>query len=431
MSGALTVEEKQKRYEEFLQWSSTQGYILTGAGQLNSTFVHFNKNQLPHYLLSEKISWKVFDDWLKANNRSFDIVGVWSRPIFCGGWKESGCTDTVAFNIQSPSLFIDMRFPVVRDNLLDKGKGLPQSLQDCSDEELIILSRQHCFSGYSFPEMFGRAKELAKHNDLQSQCRDVMNEHNYYKYGPVFTRHHIIDWNFHPSFPRPRPNQWWVEVSEDKQSFKEHCVARNPTTNLPVYFERWQRYPGDSAQSKYLVLRKILPCQKHLASSGARESVLIIVGNWFGYVSNRISTPFPSFPGAKGPGGPALIDYAIHQSQLAARNGDMNGRKQWRATAEAYLDITGCFGEVSSSKGDFVITKCTHPWLEGKRLISGDEVCISVGSNPSYSHLLTPITQFSWKNVDWKVLECTFGELELKEMFGFSCLVRDNQKSRL
>jgi len=407
---------------------------------------------------------------LRNNHRTFDIVGVWSRPIFCGGWKESGSMDTLAFNIQSPSLFIDMRFPVSRDSFLNtcgvtstSTRLIPQCLQECSDEELIILSRQHCFSGYSYPEIFGRAKELELGLGLnnrsttstsgsrsRSVSMDLLDEENYYKYGPVYTRHHIIDWNFHPSFPRPRPNQWWVELSEDKQSFKEHCVARNPDTNLPVYFERWQRYPGNNINSKYLVLRKILPCPLHQhatdSNSDERDSVLIIVGNWFGYVRNRRSDPFPSFPGAAGPGGPALVDYAIQQSKLTSaakpnnssgnNNGEFNTKEQWRSVAEEYLDIIGCYGEVnsttsSSGSGDFVITKCTHPWLEGTKLVDGIDVRISMGSNPQYTHLISPITHFSWKNSDWKVLECSFDEYELKMIFGSSCIIRDNQRSRL
>lgn len=73
---------------------------------------------------------------------------------------ESTSKDTAAYNLQASAIFIDMRFPTARPDFL-KFKA---SLCDLSDRELRIISRQHCFAGYTLPE-----------------------EHH------VFTRHHIID----------------------------------------------------------------------------------------------------------------------------------------------------------------------------------------------------------------------------------------------
>ena len=83
-----------------------------------------------------------------------------------------------------------------------------------TDVELRYLARQHCFSGYSLPSKEGRFQ--------------------------YFTRHHIIDWNFHPSFPRPRPNKWWVELDRANapcQSFKEFTPFARDDNNVPVFRE--------------------------------------------------------------------------------------------------------------------------------------------------------------------------------------------------
>lgn len=182
-------------------WHVTQGRILTGDGLLlrrSEQFSDFLPSDLPHYHLQRGSSREAFARWLKVGRRSASIVGCWSRPLFAGGWQESTAQDTEAYNLQTPSLFIDMRFPIARPTARLASK---RSLAECSADDLRVLARQHCFAGYSLPDF-----------TPQKPFRE----------GEVITRHHVIDWNFHPRFPRPRPNRWWIELQESKMSFKEY-----------------------------------------------------------------------------------------------------------------------------------------------------------------------------------------------------------------
>jgi hypothetical protein len=60
----------------------------------------------------------------------------------------------------------------------------------------------------------------------------------------VLTRHHFIDWNYHPYHPRSRPNKWWVQVQGNgkdssgyAESFKEFSTVRDQN-DVPVYMVR-------------------------------------------------------------------------------------------------------------------------------------------------------------------------------------------------
>ena len=235
-----------------------------------------------------------------------------------------------------PSLFVDMRFPVARPTAILRSR---KSVAACSDVELRYLARQHCFSGYSLPSKEGRFQ--------------------------YFTRHHIIDWNFHPSFPRPRPNKWWVELDRANapcQSFKEFSFARDDN-NVPVYFERWARMSGDSNGKHYIALRRKIGCPVEAARQGRvpnRDAVLVVVGKHFGLAVDR-QYPIPAFKRATGPGGPALVDYAVAQ-------GD-------REAAEQYLSLEGSYGTTDN----WEIKHSTHPWREGARLLSPRDRCRATG----------------------------------------------------
>jgi hypothetical protein len=200
--------------DNLLSWGSTQGHILTGGGVLDDCSVpgrDFAEEELPHNLLKRRIVRQTLRQWLDEGRVSRSIVGAWDRPVFVGGWMESTAHDTRAFNLQSPSIFIDMRVPTARPTHQLKAN---QSLKACTNEELRIMSRQHCFAGYSFPSVDCRGNE-------------------------VFTRHHFIDWNYHPNYPRSRPNKWWVQTKKAPnggatESFKEFSVIRDGN-DVPVY----------------------------------------------------------------------------------------------------------------------------------------------------------------------------------------------------
>lgn len=382
--------------ESLLGWSGKQGSILTGGGILNAYSEagrDFDESDLPHFHLKNRSTRKVFQEWLSSNRRSFGIVGCWSRPLFSGGFDEDTSTESEAFNLQTPSMFIDMRFPKARPTEQLRART---SVQSCSDEELRWLARQHCFSGYSLP----------------AQALEYL----------YFTRHHIIDWNYHPSFPRPRPNKWWVQLDNEDdltslhttpcQSFKEFSFARDKY-NVPVYFERWARIKGDSNGQKYLAVRRNVGCPVEAVKQGRvpeKDAVFIVMGSHFALAVDR-PAPLPPFAGSKGPGGPALVDYALS-------NG---GRRD----AEQYLDLQGSYGRVDM----WEIQRSTHPWLEGQKLFTADtEITIQVGSADGQREVLESL---HFHGFEWTVLECSFAATELISLFQAKVRTSTGPRSRL
>jgi hypothetical protein len=269
-------------------------------------------------------------------------------------------------------------------------------------------------------------------------------------------------------------------VSPDNEHFKEYSAAREVSTNIPVYFERWQRYENDSKGEKYMAVRrrsKECPQQAHAAGRFPdRDAVFIIVGDHFALADNRCTAPYPSFDIApmggrsknviSGPGGPALVDQALAEGLSRAQ------RVQGRAYVEQYLDLEGSYGIVSD---EWKIIQSTHPWKEGNPLLDIDNhssptsssslgpnddffaldqpldpasSCISLRDIPSLQtpHLtprgkvhikwttptaLSPsavlsvgadqpfsVIDFQWQGYSWEMVECSFSVKELQVMFG-------------
>jgi len=318
--------------------------------------------------------------------------------VFAGGWLHDSESMTEAFNLQTPSLFIDMRFPVDRPTEQLRRAG---SVEACSDDELMQLAQQHCFAGYSLP-----SEGVQGGLDADK---------------PHFTRHHIIDWNFHPRFPRPRPNKWWVQVSPDGQSFKEFSFARN-ALSLPVYFEQWRRREGDDGGLKYLAARREVGCPVEAAAQGREpesDGVLIIVGNHFAFALDR-PQPVPdfSFASVSGPAGPALVDQA-----LTARSADSQSGERRRA-CERYLSLEGSYGLVRchsssssppSAPATFVVSRSTMPWREGQRVLPGDGAVTL--APPSAHEQGVGRDELLWAGLRFRILECSFTRQELLALF--------------
>ena len=117
-----------------------------------------------------------------TDNEPSPIVGAWSRDYFVGGWDFSSDKDETVYNVQTNSLFLDLRIPKSRNQILNPAKTC---LEDYTNLELRVYARQHVFSGFSVVET---------HRHGRSVC----------------TRHHVLDWNF-IGVPRSRPNKWWIE----------------------------------------------------------------------------------------------------------------------------------------------------------------------------------------------------------------------------
>ena len=84
------------------------------------------------------------------------------------------------FNLQTPSLFIDMRIPHGPDF------SRHTSLDTMSNAELRLFARRHAFGGYSVVAADPAAARLSP-----AAC----------------VRHHAVDWNFVGRM-RPRPNRY-------------------------------------------------------------------------------------------------------------------------------------------------------------------------------------------------------------------------------
>ena len=119
------------------------------------------------------------------------------------------------FNIQSPSLFIDIRIPMGPDF------SKHRSLDTMSNEELRLFARRHAFAGYSV---------------LTTDPTGAKNS------PAVCVRHHAIDWNFVGRM-RSRPNKWRVEMHPAGDVWKEWGFAKDED-GQHVYMERWERLPG-------------------------------------------------------------------------------------------------------------------------------------------------------------------------------------------
>ncbi len=418
-------------------WQRIQGTIVTGGGKVSShsnVYSDFLPSDLPHYLIIQKVSRQAFHRW-KTSGRTTDmLVGCWSRPIFLGGWMESSWHDTDAYNLQTPSLFIDMRFPTVhRPEEVMVAIRQKRSLSECSDLELRLLSRQHCFSGYS----------LLEHNPLLPNPGSAGPSKP-----PMFTRHHIIDWNFLSLFPRNRPNRWWVEIQQpSSDSFKEYSFVRDEY-NVPVYCERWQRRdPLSNQREKYLALRKVRPCpaseegKRRALDRNLRDVVLVVTGNHYAIAIdrywrniNKYLEDFRDNTGAKGNGGGGFfVDYLLNQA-IEAREGRGDGgdERLCRSVLIDYLDLEGSYGMIRDIHGtelqdtcSWRVHKSTHPWKEGKSLFANNDYfefdfegnqlkCLRWLRVPGN---VDPTVERVSCIGEWQVFECSYSEEELRDIF--------------
>eukprot|EP01050_Picozoa_sp_SAG11_P030265 SAG11_NODE_8874_length_967_cov_6.228111_2_plen_187_part_01 len=157
-----------------------------------------------------------------------------------------------------------------------------RSLAELSLPELQELSKQHCFAGYSAVEY------------------DVPG----YEGQPVCDRLHCID--FQP-MPRLRPNQWRVAPLFERGGWVEYGVAKDEHGQA-AYVEHWGTL-SHSRGGPYLALRRrrLKPATATVAGVAAtqqqqqqhRDGVLVVVGDWFGWIVDR-PVPLTATPGEAG-----------------------------------------------------------------------------------------------------------------------------------
>ena len=303
-----------------MDWAARQARILSGGGVVERCWPDFPVSELPHGHLAAGTSGVAYRRWRAAGLRTPELAGCWERPLFTGAFEESGAFDTFVRNVQTPSLFVDLRFPLMRAHYLG---ARPNGLRGASDEQLSVLARQHCFAGYSKP-----------YEERAGQ--------------PVIARHHCVDWNYHPSFPRSRPNMWRVEMSATKHSFKEWAYATD-AHGQSIYMERWQRVDEPGQSGAYMGA---------VSSGGPREgsAVLCVVGRHVGYARGRLGGPVADLGEAGGGGCAQLVDFCVSRGR--------------RNDAEALLDVEGSYAVVCAG-GSCAVQRSTHPWREGAELFCG------------------------------------------------------------
>ena len=236
-------------------------------------------------------------------------------------------------------------------------------------DDLRALSRQHTFAGYSLVTDDGS------------------------KLMPYCIRHHALDWNYHPSFPRSRPNKWYIEQhpAKDGSSFKEYGYAPDPDNGQAIYMERWARLGSevgeglDQSGGPCLALRRIA------GLDADRDALFVVIGDHFALARDR-THPLPSFAEATKGGCANLADLAWSQ-------GD-------RASLVQLLDLEGSYGRVSDG---WLISHSTLPWKRGTRMFAGgDAVPVFEGGKLQAVRFL---------GAEWEVLECDMDAPAVARMF--------------
>jgi hypothetical protein len=368
-------EELDATVERHLDWSDKQRRILTANDRADSFYTvergfAFTAQELPHYHLLKSTTHAVFDEW-KTQTPKNPIVGAWKRPLFYGGWENSTDQDERVYNVQTHTLFIDLRIPTTKNRLFGAISTSPaQSLQDLTAVELRYYARQHCFAGYSFPSV--KTTDDSNNNKPSSLFFDA-----------CYARHHCIDWNFCGA-GRSRPNKWWVEIEPTTRNLWKEWAFATDDAAQQYYCERWERLPGAAADGPVVALRKSAAAA---ASSGSEvgDGVIVVVGNHFNYCLSRQGVPCQPPDGTGSLVG--LVDAAVE-------NGDLEAARAW-------LSMQGGHGTISTG---WTIDAAIEFWKEGTALWSKSDVIVQ-GTSIDDCHVL-------WKGELWDVFECNLATPE-------------------
>jgi hypothetical protein len=354
---------------EHLDWSDKQRRILSANGNAERLYCSergfpFVEAELPHFFLlqttgaqnAERATHRVFLQWKAENeaqsNDPSPIVGAWTRPLFYGGWEHSTDREEHVFNVQTKTLFVDLRIPRTRDAIFADRMHSIHSLSDLTSEELRWYARQHIFAGYS---LVRSARDNTAIVPLFDWC---------------CTRHHCIDWNF-VGVPRPRPNKWWIETNPNcDTTWKEWAFAADERSQH-YYCERWESL--DKKRSPTLALRKMSGC----------DGVIVVVGDHFNCCLDR-SIPLGDFENLAR-GATSLVT-AVDE---AVRRNDIDAARAW-------LSMRGGHGLVSRG---WKLDHCIDFWREGSSLWSKADVLVKGES-------INDCT-VCWSGDAWSVFECS------------------------
>jgi hypothetical protein len=340
----ITKNTDDQQQQILLDWTAKQGRILTDEGKATEYYCSergfpFALSELPHYHLERGETHQVFHRWAAAATQS-PIVGAWTRPLFIGKWEHSTNNEEIVYNIQTSSLFIDLRIPTCKpvsrwEKLLGSDsnehiRSSRQVIESMSDEDLRLYARQHAFAGYAV---------------ISQEKNNQMNNL------PLCTRHHCIDWNYVSGKPRPRPNKWFIEGKSDGKSpfnvWKEWSYATDQNGQC-YYWERWERIDGDDfGKGLRLAMRrkgkrKQVSCKKEDV-----DAILVAVGDHFNFIVGRQYNDNAHTRYRDANNTAELVDSSLQQ-------GD-------RDTAISYLSSFGGHGTISSGwKVDCALQSWQH-----------------------------------------------------------------------
>ena len=280
--------------EHHLDWSAKQSRILNDNGNVLQYYSPENgfpylPEEMPHHHMDQGDTHVVFKSWAEKRCQisrlsseeqrplfvlpnsvtammlpSSPIIGVWKRKIFAGRWEQTTDQDEVTYNIQTGSLFVDLRIPSTKPaKLWEKLKLLGgnnaginrirQALESLTDDELRLYARQHVFGGYTV-----LTKESTHPNRV------------------LATRHHCIDWNYINGKPRVRPNKWYIECEENTTTglrpinrWKEWSYSTDKNGQC-YYYEIWERIKNDELGNGL--------CLAMSQRNSATDGILVVVG---------------------------------------------------------------------------------------------------------------------------------------------------------
>lgn len=382
-------ENNNSTKQRHLEWSEKQRRILTANDRAEVYYVAsrgfpFTETELPHHYLLQGNAEAVFSEWKKKSDNEQEkttttttddvIVGAWRRPLFYGGWEHTTDQDETVYNLQSNTLFIDLRIPTTKANFFSGGSSNDiQCLEDMNKEQLALYARQHVFAGYS--RIVTRQEEGNENGKYYDHC---------------CTRHYLIDWNF-VGVGRTRPNKWWIEkmpssggATAKTNVWKEWGYATDDA-GQHSYCERWERwedekYAGSSGKVPVVALiRRVAGEIIH------RDGLVIIVGDHFNYCfagSELLVVDVES--SSKYDANPTLVsrvDAALGHDDLI--------------TARSLLHrITGGHGRISSG---WKIDHAIEFWREGTALLEKGDVRVD-GEDLANCKI-------TWGKEKWEVFE--------------------------
>lgn len=307
-----------------LEWSDKQRRILTANGKASEYFTAergfaYDEEDLPHHHL-EQCQGIFPPSWMSEQFNDI-TVGAWERTLFYGGFEHTTSDYERVYNIQTKTLFVDLRIPKSRPSYLSE----IDSLESCNGDQLRNYARQHIFAGFT------RVKDPGEDNKMAALC----------------SRHHCIDWNY-VGVGRNRPNQWYVEMNAEQTVWKEWAFAKDFNGQY-YYCEHWQRLDqGGSVDGPVVAFRK----------KTELDGILVVVGDHFNYCINR------NIPEYHSPGKPASLIEAVDTAVL---DDDLNA-------ARRLLSVQGGHGRISQG---WTLDASIEPWKEGRSLWEGDDFHIS------------------------------------------------------